>query len=61
MRYTKLGRTGLDEYVSWVAPERKLIAYLNLTRGHAVRVANFARPMTIEATNPAMTAIRRPN
>jgi hypothetical protein len=42
------GRTGIDEYVSWAAPERKLIAYLNLTRGHAVRVANFARPMIIE-------------
>jgi hypothetical protein len=42
------GRLGLDEYLSWVAPERKLIAYLNLTRGHAVRVANFARPMIID-------------
>lgn len=42
------GRIGLDEYVTWMAPERKLIAYLNLTRGTAVRVANFARPMTIE-------------
>ena len=42
------GRIGLDEYLGWTAPERKLIAYLNLTRGHAVRVASFARPMLID-------------
>jgi hypothetical protein len=41
-------RVGLDDYVSSVAPERKLIEYLNLTRGSAARVANFARPMIID-------------
>jgi hypothetical protein len=43
-----LGRKGVDEYRDWAAPERRLIDYLNLTRGPAVRVVTFARPMLID-------------
>lgn len=43
-----LGRTGVDRYRDWGAPERRVIDYLNLTRGRSVRVANFARSMQID-------------
>jgi hypothetical protein len=45
---TVFGRFGIDEYRDWAAPERRLIEYLNMTRGSAVRVAIFARPNIVE-------------
>ena len=43
-----LTRADVNEYRNWGAPERRLIDYLNLTRGRTVRVAFFSRPMLID-------------
>jgi hypothetical protein len=43
-----LTRGGIEQYRDWGAPERRLIDYLNLTRGRTVRVAFFSRPMLVD-------------
>ena len=43
-----LSRTGVDQRRDEGAPERRLIDYLNLTRGRTARVAFFSRPMLVD-------------
>lgn len=49
-----LTRASVDQRRDEGAPERRMIDYLNLTRGYTVRVAFFSRPMLIELKGNAV-------